>query len=141
MNTDKKMATLSRKLPEEGATRARAGPWFLMLTTLLALASGLYLLLYLHAKTMSRAYRLGAYNAIQRAFQHYSTTGTITNFHELATVFIFTNHFVIKGRDYQCVLGMWWGWPTNKERDLIAITTEGVTLWFETTNKPKILRF
>jgi len=135
------MATLAPKLLKEGTTRATTGPWFLILTTLLALASGLCLLLCLHAKTMRRAYRLTAHNAIQRAFEYYSTTGTITNFHELATVFIFTNHYVIKGRDYQCVLGMWWGRPTNTKRDLIAITAEGVVLWFETTNKPQVLRF
>jgi hypothetical protein len=128
------------KVLEECGANVGKGPWFLFLATLLAFGAGLYLLLYLHAKTMLRAYKISAHNAIQRSFQHYLTTGEITNFHELATVFIFTNCYTIKAKTHECVLGMLWGRPGDK-RYLVAITKEGITLWLERTNAPEVMEF
>ncbi len=96
--------------------------------------AGFGISVYIHYKAMDRAYRYNAHSALQEAWQHYLTHGTITN----PRVFPFTNNFRIQNTNYECILGMLWQGNTNH---LVGITREGITLWLERTNAPEVLEF
>ena len=93
---------------------------------------------YFGYKAANRTYRYRSHYVLREAWQHYKTHGTISNPHPAVDVFPFTNHFRIQNTNYECILGMLLQGNTNH---LVGITKEGITLWLERTNVPKVLEF
>jgi hypothetical protein len=121
------------------ADRCVNGMYRVLIVALLG-AIVLWMVASLHRQAMMRAYKYNAYITLREAHEHFARYGTITSPSSHAEIFYYSNRFVIDHDVYECVLGMLWGHP-DVRRSLLGVTADGVILWLDDTNRPKIMEF
>ncbi|MBK7999012.1 MAG: hypothetical protein IPK15_09935 [Verrucomicrobia bacterium] len=71
-------------------------------------------------------------SSLKSAYSELREHGTFTNHRGNLRIYPFTNHYVVGGVDYQCVLAA--EAPRFRHRGLFTITTNEVIVWIEHTN-------